>query len=71
LVGGRLDALLTFEPAYGGFNISVLPAFKPSVLTFLKAYGGVYAQVNIRGGGEFGELEFNFRRPTYLTTLVF
>lgn len=39
---------------YGGFDISILPAFKPDVL-FLLENDGVFAQANIRGGGEYGE----------------
>jgi prolyl oligopeptidase len=39
---------------YGGFNISVTPRFLQHPLPFLDA-GGVYALVNLRGGGEFGE----------------
>jgi hypothetical protein len=38
---------------YGGFNISLEPAFSPSRLTWLKAYGGVYVQV-CQGGGAAG-----------------
>jgi prolyl oligopeptidase len=40
---------------YGGFDHCVTPSFMPDILTFLKHYGGVYAAVNIRGGGEFGD----------------
>jgi prolyl oligopeptidase len=39
---------------YGGFGVSLLPAFKAHVIPFLER-GGVYAVVNARGGGEFGE----------------
>lgn len=31
------------------------PFFSPSMLTFIKAYGGVLAVPGIRGGAEFGE----------------
>lgn len=39
---------------YGGFNISVMPAFRVWVLAFLEQ-GGVYCQANLRGGSEYGE----------------
>jgi prolyl oligopeptidase len=39
---------------YGGFNISLTPSFSVSNLYFLEN-GGIYAQVSLRGGGEFGE----------------
>lgn len=39
---------------YGGFNISLTPSFSVDRLLWLEQ-GGIYVQVNLRGGGEFGE----------------
>jgi prolyl oligopeptidase len=39
---------------YGGFGVSLLPSFTAHVIPFLER-GGIYAVVNARGGGEFGE----------------
>lgn len=39
---------------YGGFNINILPAFS-TANTVLLENGGIYAVVNLRGGGEYGE----------------
>lgn len=40
--------------AYGGFNISLPPAYNPANI-YLIEQGGIYAQANIRGGSEYGE----------------
>ena len=44
----------TLLTAYGGFNVSVTPAFNRAAYLWME-HGGVYAVANLRGGAEFGE----------------
>lgn len=39
---------------YGGFQIAMTPAFSVSNVVFMEQ-GGIYAQVSLRGGSEYGE----------------
>jgi prolyl oligopeptidase len=48
---GNRPTLLT---GYGGFNASLTPNFLPLAAFWVES-GGVFAQPNLRGGGEFGE----------------
>lgn len=43
-----------FLYGYGGFGISLNPGFSINRIPFLEN-GGIYAQVNLRGGNEYGE----------------
>jgi prolyl oligopeptidase len=48
---GYNPVLLT---GYGGFDVSVTPTFSNQAIVWAE-HGGVYAEANMRGGGEFGE----------------
>lgn len=48
---GQNPVLLT---GYGGFGIATAPGFRRALPVWLEA-GGVFAEANLRGGGEFGE----------------
>jgi prolyl oligopeptidase len=44
----------TYLYGYGGFDVSLEPAFSPANIVWMEM-GGVYAQPNLRGGGEYGK----------------
>ncbi len=44
----------TFLYGYGGFNVSLMPYFSSTRMEWLE-HGGIYAQPNLRGGGEYGQ----------------
>lgn len=50
-INGDNPALLY---GYGGFDIAITPAFRPSTALWLEM-GGIYAVANLRGGGEYGK----------------
>lgn len=53
--GGPLDgARPTLLTGYGGYNLSRSPRLRPMMRLWLDQ-GGVFAEANLRGGGEFGE----------------
>lgn len=51
MLDGHNPVLLT---GYGGYGISLKPGFNPSRKIWLEQ-GGIIAQANLRGGGEYGE----------------
>ena len=44
----------TFLYGYGGFGAALTPAFSVANLVWMEM-GGIYAQANLRGGGEYGK----------------
>jgi len=52
VLNGRNPTLLS---GYGGFNLGRTPFFNRNVMLLLLEQGGVYVDVQLRGGNEFGE----------------
>jgi len=50
----RNGANPTWLTGYGGFDLSELPSFSSTAVTWAE-HGGIWALPNLRGGGEFGE----------------
>jgi prolyl oligopeptidase len=52
VLNGRNPTLLS---GYGGFNVGRTPFFNRNTMLLLLEHGGVYVDVQLRGGNEFGE----------------
>jgi prolyl oligopeptidase len=53
--GAKLDGTAPcIATAYGGYGINIEPKYRPE-LRVLFDHGVIYAQANLRGGGEYGE----------------
>jgi prolyl oligopeptidase len=52
VLNGHAPTLLS---GYGGFNVGRTPFFNRNVMLLLLEHGGVYVDVQLRGGNEFGE----------------
>jgi prolyl oligopeptidase len=51
----------TYLYGYGGFDISLTPAFSPALIAWMEM-GGIFAQPNLRGGGEYGKAWYDAGR---------
>ncbi len=54
----------TYLYGYGGFNVSLTPAFSPALVAWMEM-GGIFAQPNLRGGGEYGKDWYDAGRLTH------
>ncbi|MGE5321383.1 MAG: prolyl oligopeptidase family serine peptidase [Actinomycetota bacterium] len=52
---GRTGHAPTLLSGYGGFNVGRTPVFNRNAMLLLLEHGGIYADVQLRGGNEFGE----------------
>jgi prolyl oligopeptidase len=52
--GTNLQNAPAYLYGYGGFNIPLTPVFSVSHLVWMEM-GGIFAQANLRGGGEYGK----------------